>query len=295
MNCPVCNASLEFSISGLDEFYYDCSHCNSSLLLKNGECEILSEGNIQSPQAQTELKEELTDQSLQNESQEGYAEENGRQGRPLSETNGRQGEAPSEENIPQGVVEGEVKLEPEEDFIPDESTKVPELDGPEEERHETPEDDSLAQDTSPAQEEDFPFTDEKTTPPPSTSEDSFSVELPEQEQSKPDESPPEQQKEDFAEVAKFGNTQDQDREGPFLYNLTLSEINSQDTREKVLEVLEDEALNLPVKEDSRSFKTRIQDGQITIEKISPVKVYVIVSSLMGLPLQISWTQAHFTD
>ena len=44
MKCPVCEIELEIPIQDLDEVYYDCSNCDSSLLFKNGECEILSEG-----------------------------------------------------------------------------------------------------------------------------------------------------------------------------------------------------------------------------------------------------------
>ena len=40
--CPVCNALFDFPISGSEEIWCDCGHCGSSLLIKDGQCEVLS-------------------------------------------------------------------------------------------------------------------------------------------------------------------------------------------------------------------------------------------------------------
>ena len=101
------------------------------------------------------------------------------------------------------------------------------------------------------------------------------------------------EKEDFAEVAEFANSQNQDQQGPYLYDLILSEINSQDLKQQVLTVLEDESLKLA--EKNSSLKDKIKDGKILVQKISPIQAYVIVTSLMGLPLDIFWEQTHFTN
>ena len=90
------------------------------------------------------------------------------------------------------------------------------------------------------------------------------------------------QKEDFAEVAEFGNTQDEDQQGPFLYDLMLSEINSSQVREKVLSILEDESLNLPLNEDNAPLKDCIKDGKLTLSGISPVQAYVYCDFFNGL-------------
>ena len=57
MKCPICKIELEFPIQELDEAYYDCSNCDSSLLFKNGECEILNEGHAKEPVSQKDLPE----------------------------------------------------------------------------------------------------------------------------------------------------------------------------------------------------------------------------------------------
>ena len=55
MNCPVCNKELEFDLTDLEDFYYDCSVCNSSLSFQKGNCEVISRG--QAPQSQINSSE----------------------------------------------------------------------------------------------------------------------------------------------------------------------------------------------------------------------------------------------
>lgn len=274
MNCPVCKANLEFPVADLDEVYYDCSACNSSLLFKNGECEILSEG--QAKASSTQNQKEDTGQSSQDLLEE-------------------EKPSPSEETSEE-IVEEENPVETKEDLQTSdeefsEITEVPELTSPEEKLDEI------------FEQEEEPIS---TTAPETAEEEVLDQTFEESEQAEAQEEPVENQKlsqtadseeskEDFSDVAQFGNSQNQDEQGPFLYDLILSEINSQDVREEVLNVLEDEALNLPVGEEDQFIENSIKDGKIIIEKISPVQTYVIVTSLMGLALDISWKQHHIAD
>ena len=51
MNCPFCKTKLDLeSPTGQEEIYYDCSVCNSSLLLKSTGLEILNEGRLEPAQ-----------------------------------------------------------------------------------------------------------------------------------------------------------------------------------------------------------------------------------------------------
>ena len=56
-------------------------------------------------------------------------------------------------------------------------------------------------------------------------------------------------------------------------------------------VLDDERLNITPEEKDLSIK----EGVLTITKISPVKAHIIVKSLMGLPMEISWRQHLVMD
>ena len=325
MNCPVCKINLEFKAPHLEEVYYDCSNCSSSLLFKNGECEVLSGREAKSPSSQdNQIKE--TDFQSEKTLGEYSSDENADEGlssdlaiedhsMELEESAEKVGAEPaiieaenlpedSEKAEPSSIEEGKAE---DKDFFPDETTQVPELTLPEEEEplesSETSEPAQVVEEPlSSNPEEDFPF--EKKSPenseqpaeqitPKDNSQQVESKEPVQEVFSKTPDS--EEPKEDFAEVAEFGNSQDQDKQGPFLYDLILSEINSQDVRKNVLSVLEDESLNLPAREDDQPIDSHIQDGKIIIEKISPVQAYVIITSLMGLPFNISWQQHHIAD
>ena len=312
MKCPVCKIELEIPLQDLDEVYYDCSNCDSSLLFKNGECEVLSEGKKKtevleksplqhkSTPQQDQIKEttEAQDQAFEEESSSKIIfeeDDKNQQADEEFESFPESHEVEEAEDEDQSLQENQE----EEEDLPGDTTQVPELSYSEEElsqnfseQEEVQEQEDLSEkevQASPAPEEeegninsspetDFPFEKE--------SEDAV------EELEKAPETP---EKEDFSEVAEFGNTQDQDRQGPFLYDLTLSEINSQNVREKVLSILEDKHLNLPLNAEGKSVQDSIKDGQITVLKISPVQAYVILTSLMGLPLDISWKQHHIAE
>ena len=97
--------------------------------------------------------------------------------------------------------------------------------------------------------------------------------------------------EDFSEVTNYGNESGLGEEGVFYYNLTLSEIDSEDIRAKVSSILSDDLLQL----DSEKNDLKIKNGVLKLDEISPVKVFVIVKSLMGLPVKIFWEQKLIVD
>ena len=72
----------------------------------------------------------------------------------------------------------------------------------------------------------------------------------------------------------------------FLYDLLLKEINSMELKQKVEDILQDPLLSL----DQEAQDLTVKEGRIKIEKISPIKVHVIVRALMGLSIEISWEQ-----
>ena len=322
MNCPICKTKIE-SPTGDEEIYYDCSVCNSSLLLKSTGLEILNEGSLAEAPVNKPTPEKSPVDALPSEESLGESpeeaippEESLKESSPddLLPNEGLD-ESPSPEN--QDFKATDLK---EEEVFDQEPTQVPVLNQPEEipKGLNPKEEDNLAQDLQKdialetkqsTQKEPF-VEEENATQEESSFEENqeFSQKNTPQEKSPGEESvftkdkPLEEdlstkkrKKEDFSEVAEFANSQNPDKQGPYLYDLILSEINSQDLRQQVLTVLEDESLKLAEKEENSSLKDKIKDGKMVIKKISPVQAYVIVTSLMGLPLDIFWKQTHFTN
>ena len=333
MKCPVCKAECPIQDSA-DEVYYDCLSCESSLLFNKGECVVLSAGFPQQktePPLEEIPTEDNPDQAesetkILYEKQEEVPTNYVQQENPSKEdleiesgfTQGTIYKGPSLEGQDESSSVEDSSLE-EEVFeemssSDEQSTQVPELTQPKEEEYlqgadEQKEVDSEQEENEEEQAEEEIMEEEASSTgnlsdsgaeqEASQLGEDFAFEeepVDEEQGAEPEvEEPPPSQKEDFTEVADFGNTQDEDRQGPFLYDLILSEINSLPVRKKVLSILEDESLNLPLNEDNVPLKDRIKDGKITISKISPVQAYVIVTFLMGSPLSISWSQSHIAE
>ena len=309
MKCPVCKIEIKFDVQALDEVYYDCSHCSSSLLFKNGECEVLNEGITQEAVsnkpdsskkgiAEKKLEPEIDSKGSFQEEISVKNEERNESGLEISQEEHQSIPSADKEeksdNKPKGEGDNVSSLSGEdavkETFFPDETTQVPELSEKElseaeaDTSKEKPQDSSVAiaktteqSSNEVSSEKDFVFGEELKE---------SSSELQNKDLDKEADS---QKKEDFSDVAEFGNTEDENRKGLLLYNLQLSEINSQTLKEKVLATLQDEFLNLSFSEED------IREGRMDILKISPVQAYIIVTALMGLPLQISWSQHHIAD
>ncbi|MCZ0931824.1 MAG: hypothetical protein OXJ52_01555 [Oligoflexia bacterium] len=312
MNCPVCKRKIEFEIPK-EDIYYDCSHCQSSLLFSKGQCLVINAEEIDSTDLEKETSEKSLinfetsqiDQKSEEDSEQNTATNLSKEDSKKSETKTLfaeeiESETPQEDFNPEtpskeiqenrAILEKQNKevelekenIETEENFYPKEKTEVPEL---KEKSEEEPE--HQAQSNLDPKEEEPSYKFEEN-PNELASKDFQDESI----------SPPAGQKEeeDFSDVAEFARSQEEDTKGIYLYDLTLSEINSQNLKEEVSAILEDSYLNLPIEEEeSLNLKDIIDKGQIKIPRISPVQAYIIVSSLMGLPLNIHWEQHHIAD
>ena len=289
MNCPVCKTNIEFKIPEEDT-YYDCSNCQSSLLFTQGKCVVINEEKIDTEQKAP--TENLTDfeKSQIFQKEEESLEENTNLSKKFSEKSNfdsltfketqsmenSQEKSLKETNFIETSQEEKSSLkeqdkEIEDDFYPDEKTEVPEL------KEESTQSITTEEDR---EELSYRFEENKSELPTNTQNTSDSDS---------------QQAEDFSDVAEFAKNKEEDIKGIYLYDLTLSEINSQSLKEEVLAVLEDSYLNLSTEENSLHLKNIRDKGQIKILRISPIQTYMIVSSLMGLPLNIHWEQHHIAD
>ena len=285
MNCPVCKRKIDFDIPK-EDIYYDCSHCQSSLLFSKGECLVINAEQIESSNLESKEETNFIDNTDQNENQESELIDKSIEKSLLSEEvfektktqfiGSIQADNPHE-ITPQEPANKQ--LEPteeageEEDFYPNEKTDVPEL-PPEAEGLE------LSSENEP-DESSYKFEENSNESDSSGQAENIKTSL--------------KKTEDFSEVAEFAKNQEENAKGLYLYDLTLSEINSQNLKEEVLAVLEDSYLNLLQDEDSLSLKDAIEQGEIKIPRISPIQTYIIVNSLMGLPLNIHWEQHHIAD
>lgn len=94
------------------------------------------------------------------------------------------------------------------------------------------------------------------------------------------------------EVANFGNSQKSNAiSGWYLYNLTISGLDSKDVRGRVLQAFADPRLKL----EMNGLLAAVQKGTITIKELSPVKVFVLANALKSLPLELYWEQHELTD
>lgn len=98
--------------------------------------------------------------------------------------------------------------------------------------------------------------------------------------------------ETLQEVAAFGNSdQSLAREGIYTYTLRIEGIDSGDIKYRVKETLSNSRLKLNADE----LLTNMSQGLLTLRDLNPVKAFIIVNELKGLPLEIYWEQHDITS
>ena len=279
MNCPVCQSDLNLpeTIKESMELHYDCPSCFSSLFVKGGQCEVLSTGSAADKKQTEKLSAKDTPQETETPADSIEESENST-------------EEESQEADPTGISpESDLQEEPasppsEEEDLP-EITEVPVLEETEKDSPKSPvaspEENTLPASTTEEPSEPFEFSEEEAPAEEPLVKPATQVE---------DENIP-QEGEDFSDVEQFGNTPAPSGKGAFYYDVRVNNIDSPDLREQVEEVLEDQALKLTP--DQVHFSK--SEGRLVINKISPVQAHVIVKSLLGLSLTISWNQHLIAD
>lgn len=81
------------------------------------------------------------------------------------------------------------------------------------------------------------------------------------------------------------------RDGPLLYRVLISGIDTKEIRESIREVLEDSRFAW----DSAEIYGRIQKGDLVIDGMSPVKASILVTRIKHLPVTIRWEQYAITQ
>lgn len=284
MNCPVCQNDLNLPETSKEtmELHYDCPSCFSSLFVKGGKCEVLSAGpasdkmQTDSPSVQETLPEAELSVDSERESENFMTEEQVESSM----------DSPSESLLTEDPGSTGLKEEsPEEDSV-SEVTEVPILEEIEEVSPVSNAPSSEANEPSSSISEEPPTSFEFSEEESSESEGPFV-----QPASEVEDENIAPEGEDFSDMEQFGNAPAPSGKGAFYYDVTVNDIDSPKLREKVEEILEDEALKL----EPDQVHLSKPEGRLAINKISPVQTHVIVKSLLGLSLTISWNQHLIAD
>ena len=95
--------------------------------------------------------------------------------------------------------------------------------------------------------------------------------------------------EDFSEVLEFANTTDD--KGLIIYELTIQGIDHSELHKQVADALIDPKFNWQVEE----VLSRIKDGVLVLESLTPAMTMVLVNRLKYLPVEIQWRQNVLTN
>lgn len=87
------------------------------------------------------------------------------------------------------------------------------------------------------------------------------------------------------EINQFASSQESSlQKGSLIYNLTIKNIDTEDLKEEIMEVLKEDKLGIDTKKLKFSLPT------LELKDLNPVKVSVIVSRIKHLPIDLEWTQ-----
>lgn len=81
------------------------------------------------------------------------------------------------------------------------------------------------------------------------------------------------------------------RDGPLLYRVLISGIDTKEIRESIREVLNDDRFRL----DASTVLGRVSKGDLVIDGLSPVKASIFVNRIKRLPITIRWEQYAITE
>ena len=89
------------------------------------------------------------------------------------------------------------------------------------------------------------------------------------------------------DVSDFANSEESKlEEGEYLYDLTIGQMDSKETRKIVKSVLSDDRLKI----NAYEFFKKIKNGRLCVSNLNPVKAKIIVEQLQFCDLHIEWKQ-----
>lgn len=284
MKCPVCSKDMQVpEAQSQQDLYYDCEHCYSNLLIQGETCEILSE-SVQAPTNQPATIQDLqTAEKDSNQEPSSVSEKMDSQDSQFSDQNSQQEEveSSSQQEVSESSDNHSQQAESESLSQQEELENSSQQEESGEAELQTGSIPSLKEDQEQHLEDLDALSDNANSTNDTENENNATNNAENADENL----------EDFSDINQYGNQQDLSQESLFYYDLMLSEINSPEVRQEVESLLQDKGFQWELLDQEIS----IIDGRLEVKEMSPVKAYVFVKALMGLPLKISWRQSLRVD
>lgn len=96
----------------------------------------------------------------------------------------------------------------------------------------------------------------------------------------------------MGEVEEFGNSElSGASDGIYIYTLRIDGIDSGDIKNHIYQAISNPRLVL----DADEIISTLKNGHLTIRELSPVKAFVILNDIKGLPIDVFWEQRDITS
>jgi hypothetical protein len=103
-----------------------------------------------------------------------------------------------------------------------------------------------------------------------------------------EESPPQES----MNLSDYANSEfSQGKDGAFVYNVSISDIDSKEIREFLREAINDARFGW----DVQSIMDQVKHGELLLKNMSPVKASILINRIKRLPVKIRWEQYAITQ
>ncbi len=93
-------------------------------------------------------------------------------------------------------------------------------------------------------------------------------------------------------ISEYANSEfSQGKNGAFVYNVSISDIDSKEIREFLREAINDTRFNW----DAQAILSGIKKGELLLKNLSPVKASILINRIKRLPVKIRWEQYAITQ
>ncbi len=93
-------------------------------------------------------------------------------------------------------------------------------------------------------------------------------------------------------ISEYANSEfSQGKDGAFVYNVSISDIDSKEIREFLREAINDTRFNW----DAQAIIAQIKKGELLLKNLSPVKASILINRIKRLPVKIRWDQYAITQ
>ena len=101
-----------------------------------------------------------------------------------------------------------------------------------------------------------------------------------------------QQGSESVSISEYANSElSQGKNGAFVYNVSIQDIDSKEIREYLREAINDARFNW----DVSAIISQIKDGELLLRNLSPVKASILINRIKRLPVKIRWEQYAITQ